>query len=229
MRKLYNIFIVLIFLFLTNCSNKNNFVENNQIKIINSTQKNDTISESNIESDKDSLIKNDDSSIENIEFIEDPQIKKRNSVQNTYMSQVGIREKTGHNDGKEVEMYLKSAGLSKGNPWCASFVTYVYKECGINTPKTGLGWVPSYFPPKKTIYVRGKYSKMKPKYGDLIGIWFPEKKRLAHIGFYDNEDDKYFYSVEGNTNQAGSREGDGVYIKRRVKGQVHSISNWIDD
>lgn len=159
---------------------------------------------------------------------EDPYIAFRNKIQSTYISQIGVREKTGKNDGVMVEKYLNSAGLSKGNPWCAAFVYYTFKQNGANLKVSGKGWVPSYFPENKTIYVRGKYSKMNPKYGDLIGIWFENKGRLAHIGFYDSEDDTYYYTVEGNTNEAGSREGDGVYRKKRLKRQVHSISNWID-
>lgn len=225
MKILYGFFIIFSIISTIGCS-RQNVNQKDSIRVINTTQKDEELPKTiQIDIEKDTI---EDTTTEYDIVAEDPKTNKRNLVQSIYMSQVGIREKTGHNDGKEVEMYLKSAGLSKGNPWCASFVTYVYKECDVNIPKTGLGWVPSYFPSNKTIYVRGKYSKMKPKYGDLIGIWFPEKKRLAHIGFYDNEDNKYYYSVEGNTNQAGSREGDGVYIKRRVKGQVHSISNWID-
>lgn len=34
-------------------------------------------------------------------------------------------------------------------------------------------------------------------------------------------------TVEGNTNEAGSREGDGVYRKRRLKNQIYKISRWI--
>jgi len=158
----------------------------------------------------------------------DPYTKFRNDLQVTYFSQVGIREKTGHNDGKEVEAYLASAGLERGNAWCASFVNWIFIQNGANLPIVSKGWVPSYFPKKKTIYVRGQYKKMEPKYGDLIGIWFEDKGRLAHIGFYDHEDESYYYSVEGNTNTAGSREGDGVYVKKRIKRQVHSISNWVD-
>jgi len=162
------------------------------------------------------------------EPVMDPYVVFRNKIQTTYISQIGVRERTNHNDGYMVEQYLASAGLSKGNPWCASFVYWTFLQNGASLKVSGKGWVPSYFPPSKTIYVRGKYSKMDPKYGDLIGIWFEDKGRLAHIGFYDSEDDKYYYSVEGNTNDAGSREGDGVYRKKRIKRQVHSISNWID-
>lgn len=36
------------------------------------------------------------------------------------IAQVGVREKSGRNDGYMVEQYLKSVGLSKGNPYCAA-------------------------------------------------------------------------------------------------------------
>jgi LysM repeat protein len=153
----------------------------------------------------------------------------RNKIKETYYSQIGIREKTGNNDGYDVEKYLNSAGLGKGYPWCASFIYWVYLKNNLKISVKYPAWVPSYFPPNKLIYVRGKFENKKPKPGDLIGIWFRSKNRLAHIGFYDDEDDKFFITVEGNTNNAGSREGDGVYRKRRIKRQVHSISSWIDD
>lgn len=33
-------------------------------------------------------------------------------------AQLGVRELTGNNDGIEVEAYLRSVGLKKGNPYC---------------------------------------------------------------------------------------------------------------
>jgi len=155
-------------------------------------------------------------------------ISQRDYVKSIYESQIGIREK-GINSGKEVEMYLASAGLSKGNPWCASFVQWSYLQCDSGLKIKSAGWVPSWFPSKKLIYVRGKINKEHPRSGDLIGIYFKEKKRLAHIGFYDSETSDFYITVEGNTNEEGSREGDGVYKKRRLKGQVHSISSWLNN
>ena len=153
---------------------------------------------------------------------------ERDCVVATFNSQVGVREK-GINSGKEVEMYLASAGLGKGNPWCASFVAYVFQQC-TNIKISAAGWVPSWFPTKKLIYKRGEINyKRTPQTGDLIGIWFSSKNRLAHIGFYQEEEGKFTISVEGNTNEEGSREGDGVYKKRRITRTVHSISRWIDD
>lgn len=164
---------------------------------------------------------------------------KRTCVRKIYYSQIGIREETGNNDGFHVEKYLASAGLDKGYPWCAAFVNWTLNECDIYPNIKYKAWVPSYFPDDKLIMVRGQFELREPVFGDLIGIWFESKGRLAHIGFYDGENSKYYFTVEGNTNEPGSdttlvasilsRDGDGVYRKRRIKRQVHSISSWIEN
>ena len=151
----------------------------------------------------------------------------RDSLQEIYYSQIGVRE-VGNNAGPEVEKYLESAGVPKGSAWCASFVYWTYQKCDSNFVIVNPAWVPSWFPKSKLIFSLGKIDKRSPQKGDLIGIYFPEKKRLAHIGFFDSESQDFIISVEGNTNDAGSREGDGVYKKKRVKRTVNSISSWID-
>jgi hypothetical protein len=37
--------------------------------------------------------------------------------------QLGIREATGNNDGPQVEAYLATVGLKKGELWCAVFLS----------------------------------------------------------------------------------------------------------
>jgi hypothetical protein len=39
---------------------------------------------------------------------------------------VGITERTGNNDGPEVEKILGYVGLPKGNPYCMATVVYSY-------------------------------------------------------------------------------------------------------
>lgn len=143
-----------------------------------------------------------------------------------YSSQIGIREKTGNNDGKAVEGYLKSVGLGKGNPWCAAFVYWSLSAAGVeNIPRSG--YSPSWFPKKKVIY-SSDIKKPPPLAGDVFGIWFSGKGRIAHVGFIDSwTSGTYCITVEGNTNEAGSREGDGVYRKRRLKSQIYKVSRWI--
>jgi len=51
---------------------------------------------------------------------------------------------------------------------------------------------------------------------------------VAHVGFVDQWQSKYVITVEGNTNEAGSREGDGVYRKRRPIKSIYIVANYTD-
>lgn len=151
----------------------------------------------------------------------------REKVKGVYLSQVGIREATGKNDGEQVEKYLRSVGLSKGYPWCAAFVNYCLTETGAKTCKSA--WVPSWFPPHRIVYRQGRELQRVPLRGDTFGIWFTKMRRLAHIGFVHTwGDGKYVTTIEGNTGPDGGRDGDGVYRKYRLKSQVHSVSTWLE-
>jgi len=148
------------------------------------------------------------------------------SVSDIYRSQIGVRELTGHNDGKQVEAYLASCHLSKGNPWCAAFVTWSYKQAGVKTVVSG--YAPNWFPKQNVVYSRKLKKNTTPGTCDVFGIWFANKKRIAHVGFIDEwPAGSFAVTVEGNTNEAGSREGDGVYRKRRLKSQIYKVSRWI--
>lgn len=150
----------------------------------------------------------------------------RDNIEETATSQLGVYEETGKNDGVMVERYLRSVGLSKGNPWCAAYVSWVLQQDCIPNPKSG--WSPSWFPDSRTIYVRGTEKKGTPQKGDVFGIYFSSKKRVAHVGLILDWSGDYVVTIEGNTNEAGSREGDGVYKKRRLKRQIYAVSSWID-
>lgn len=131
------------------------------------------------------------------------------------MSQVGVKEK-GWNKGKEVEAYLASVKLAPGNPWCAAFVVWCHKQCGIKIVESG--YSPSLF--------NKAHNVTTGKRGDVFGIYYPSKKRIAHVGFIDAVQGKSYRTVEGNTGPNGGREGDGVYVKYRLKSQVYRISRW---
>lgn len=155
------------------------------------------------------------------------------SLWGIYTAEIGVREQSGKNDGARVEAYLAYVGLKKGNPWCAAFVCWSLGQAGIRNPRSG--WSPDLFPAKKICWQRSASAGMKagvgrqaagPRKGDVFGIYFPEKKRIAHVGFVDSWDDKYVITVEGNTNEAGSREGDGVYRKRRLIKTLYQVARW---
>lgn len=171
----------------------------------------------------------------------------RDQVQMIYIAELGVREKTGNNDGPKVEEYLRYVGLQKGDPWCAAFVCWVFDQAGVVNLRTG--WSPALFPKDKIVWNRNNVSgagkgvgvagrqvegrsvagaaKRLPEKGDVFGIWFPDKGRIAHVGFVDTWGEKWVITVEGNTNEAGSREGDGVWRKRRLVQSVYQVSDFI--
>jgi hypothetical protein len=150
----------------------------------------------------------------------------RQKVVESYSSQIGVRELTGNNDGKEVEMYLKSVGLGKGYAWCAAFVCWSIQQGGIYSPKSA--WSPAMFPNSRVKWRRNQPGRYQPLQGDVFGLYYANLKRVGHVGFVDRWGDKEVHTVEGNTNQAGSREGDGVYRKIRLTRQIYIISNLVD-
>lgn len=124
-------------------------------------------------------------------------------------AELWVREETGNNDGRRVEEYLAAVGLKKGDPYCAAFVSWVFKQAGYAEPRTG--WSPALFPAAKLV------KAAMP--GNVFGIYFPALKRIAHCGFVERVNGDWITTIEGNTNVAGSREGEGVYRRlRHVRG-----------
>jgi hypothetical protein len=141
-----------------------------------------------------------------------------------------VREQSGRNDGQRVETYLRYVGLRKGDPWCAAFVCWCFGNAGIANPESG--WSPDLFPKAKVVWQRKRTvvkqsDKQAFRTGNVFGIWFADKGRIAHTGFIDGVQGEWAITVEGNTNLAGSREGDGVYRKRCLKNSLYQIADWI--
>lgn len=148
----------------------------------------------------------------------------RSRVADTYLAEVGVLEKTGKNDGERVEQYLSSVGLEKGNPYCASFIHWTFEQNDINSPKSG--YCPDWFK-TNVIYKRNKVELISFPQSSVFGIWFESKNRVAHVGFVYKDKGKQVETVEANTNDALSRDGDGVYKKIRLKSQIYVVSDWI--
>ena len=180
-----------------------------------------------------------------------------------YSAYVGVRERTNHNDGPEVERFLAHVGLQKGAPWCAAFVSYCLHKAGYtDAPRSG--WSPDYFPKRQRVWALSQkytppHADSTPPYhaqiGDLFGIWYANLGRIAHVGFVDCPDPStqnraqqhekppnattpriniippshsgaYITTVEGNTNDNGSREGIGVFRKYRPLKSIKYIARW---
>lgn len=152
--------------------------------------------------------------------------EKRTRVLNVASGLVGVRESTGRNDGEVVEKILRSVGAEKGQPWCAAFNYYVYEQADLNTLVPRSAWSPDW--------VRGaewkKGTGKTPQGGDSFGIYFPKLGRVAHTGLVEKwGSNGSCATIEGNTNGGGSRDGDGVYRRIRLKGQIYAVKSWIKD
>lgn len=138
--------------------------------------------------------------------------------------EVGVREHGGNNRGKRVQEYQDAASYLPGTgwAWCAAFVGWCFDKLAerfklpFATPEgAGAFWYEDWAR-QQGITVHGKGAKVKR--GDLIIYAF------SHIGIASgDESNGAFMCVEGNTNDGGSRDGDGVFEKSRGKSQVRSI------
>ena len=120
--------------------------------------------------------------------------------------EVGVREVGGRNRGPRVEEYQLENGGIIGESWCADFVCYVLRRSNglqFRHSRRALGlWEQN--PGAR----RGE-----PRPGFVFVI--DHGGGLGHCGFVTQVGGGDFDTIEGNTNEAGSREGDGVYRKTR--------------
>ena len=103
--------------------------------------------------------------------------------------------------------------------WCHTWTD-------IDNPKSA--WSPDWFK-NHVVYSRGKITveKFQSKPGQVFGIYFETKKRIAHMGMITGEDRLHYRTIEGNTDASGGREGDGVYRRVRKKDLVYKIVDYV--
>lgn len=147
----------------------------------------------------------------------------RDKLVATAISQLHVRE-SGYNDGKDVRKYLRSTGLGKGYPWCAAFVTWCHEENNIPNPCSAR--VVDWFDSNVVWHKDWRHNQPETLPGYVGGLYYENRGRLAHIFIIEFEDKNNYYTVEGNTNRSGSREGDGVYRKIRPKQSVSALGDY---
>lgn len=139
---------------------------------------------------------------------------KARAIIETAKKEIGVREYT-ENAGPRVDQYNEYLGLKK-EPWCASFVSWCFGQAGYSQPRTA--WSPSLFPADRIA--------KNPVAGMVLGIYFEHLRRIGHCGIIEEVRNDWVYSIEGNTNVNGSREGDGVYRRIRHVRSIHHFANW---
>lgn len=130
-----------------------------------------------------------------------------------------IRETNGPNRSPFIDKMTRDLGLPLGVPWCMVLVQWVFKLAGA---ELGL-----------------RDDPLKPDTGGCLDLWYrvprewrhgPREGKTGDIGIldwgggsghtfivkdYSGGVYRTYSTYEGNTNKAGSREGDGFYQKDR--------------
>lgn len=134
--------------------------------------------------------------------------------------EIGKKEQPiGSNWGPDVQKYLKSVDLTSSNPWCMAFIYWTVQEyCnqyGYINPLFKTGHVKTEWYKCKSLWVK-KGEEVKP--GDIFIIINPDG--TGHCGFVVKVVGDTLYTIEGNTNKDGSRNGYMVCERQRSKKSV---------
>ena len=132
-------------------------------------------------------------------------------------TQIGVREH-GRNRGWEIDTYCKDIGHDpeKADPWCAIFVCAMFRraadQMGIRcpVPLTAGVWTLDERSPSSV-------RRSDPAPGCIFII-----NGHKHTGLVvDVADGGHLVSTcEGNTNEGGSHDGDGVYQRTRKTSEI---------
>jgi hypothetical protein len=137
-----------------------------------------------------------------------------------------VRELTGNNDHPMITRAMNLCGLDgdKGYPWCAASQAEIHHEADIEAPRSAR--VVDWF--IRNVVWEKRFGEIPPfeKQGMVGGLYYRHLGRLGHIFLIVGEDKNNFYTLEGNTNLAGSREGDGFYKKVRSKKSVAAMADY---
>jgi len=138
-------------------------------------------------------------------------------------TQIGELEKPkGSNWGKPVEDYLKSVGLNFPAAWCAAFVYWCFQqacdELGKKNPVHKTAGVLNHWnntSGKKITTAQASANPALVKPGQIFIL--SSGGGFGHTGLVESVNGGFLVTIEGNTNEGGSREGIGVFRRNRRK------------
>jgi len=136
-------------------------------------------------------------------------------------TQLGVHEKGSSNSGPEVDKYLKSVGLTAGFPWCMAFVYWCYNQASIESGVANFlirtagvlhQWNEQQ-PVRKIVLDKVLKDPAIIKPGAVFIM--DHGKGNGHTGLVEKIHGSSIDTIEGNTNDEGSREGYEVCRRTR--------------
>ena len=118
-------------------------------------------------------------------------------------SQIGVAEHPKGSNWGPVEKYLRSVNIGFPAAWCMAFVYWCVdkasKELRVDNPLYRTGGVLAQWNASRILRAD------RPKKGDIFIMEFG--RGLGHAGFVDSVQGDRIQTIEGNSNDEGSREG----------------------
>ena len=128
----------------------------------------------------------------------------RETIVNLALAEVGTEGGRASGDDKYIEYYNKITGASfdeDTTPWCAIFVTYIYRIAGV--PTTLAPNFASCTTMRDTFLKKKGYWKTHtgytPKAGDMIFFDWDASGNCDHVGIVEKVTGSKVYTIEGNS------------------------------
>lgn len=138
------------------------------------------------------------------------------------------------NWGEQIKEFLFAANLSEPAPWCAAFINWCAEQGAYDHGAvSSLEQVPlQAYVQSYADWATENDSYLTPAEagpGDIFILYYDSLQRYAHIGFVKevNEQEGWFTTIEGNTNDNASREGFKVASRRRNLTQNTKFIRWV--
>lgn len=129
-------------------------------------------------------------------------------------SQVGYHEGRSNGHWNNLQKYsdqVKGLEWSDGQPYCCTFTSWCFTQAGVAVPA---GAITASCAAATAAYKKAHRFTEYPIVGGQV---LYGAGGGSHTGIVTKYDDTYVWAVEANTNTSGSAEGDGVYVKKRVR------------
>jgi lysozyme family protein len=143
-------------------------------------------------------------------------------------SQVGVREvPLGSNRGPQVDQYLNAVGPGLlGEPWCMAFVYWCFAQAAaaLNVPNPAprtagvkRSWQMAQTLPGAKIVTAAEAATDPSLVMPGMVFYIDTGQATGHAGFVADVVGGTLVTIEGNTNDDGSREGIGVFTRSQRK------------
>lgn len=151
-------------------------------------------------------------------------------VLQTARNEIGVREVGTSNTGKRVQSYQAATTLGgTGWPWCAAFVAWCMKYA-LGNDLAQTVWIPTASCDLILDWATRKGIISTTPIAGCVGLVMASRHDATHtfiVTAVDN-DDETFSTIEGNTNNDGSAEGNGVYTRTRRFENRYLFVHWMN-